>query len=122
MVPNVSYFVLLFLIALAINSVFHAAQLVRDWRQNGMAVIQMGLAFALGAAIAVASGRGVLSELHVLGPGNGVDWLATGLALATGVDNLSILQALGSDAPKPTTEPGAVPQVVEVSGQIRVQR
>jgi hypothetical protein len=69
--------------------------------------------------------HGLLSALHLPGEGP-LDWIVTGLILATGSEQLTTLQALGgaAHAPVPAQAAGVpgVPEVMHVSGQVRVTK
>lgn len=120
-VLGIQYFVFLFLIALIINSVFHAVTIIRDSKANKSPLIQMVVAFVFGVLITLFLGRGVLSALGISPSMSGIEWLVTGLVLAAGSDSLNVLQSLAAES-KPEVEGGAVPETVQVSGQIRVRR
>jgi hypothetical protein len=122
---GISYFVLLLLLVLVINWLFHVHALSSAWRENKRQLLQIGIAFVAGALFAWLSHRGVLSALHILPEGGGLDSLVTGAVIAIGSDNLSLLQTLGGQAGAPQAPSagaagGAIPDVVQVSGQVRL--
>lgn len=122
---GISYFVLLLLMVLMINWLFHVHALGSAWRENKRQLLQMGIAFAAGALFAWFSRHGVLWALHLVPEGGGLDSLVTGAVIAIGSDNLSLLQTLGGHAAAPQAAAaggagGAIPDVVQVSGQVRL--
>ena len=125
---GISYFVLLLLIVLVINWLFHVHALSTAWRENKRQLLQIGIAFVAGALFAWFSGHGVLTALHLLPEGGSLDSLVTGAVIAIGSDNLSLLQTLGGQAGAAHAAApagasgvgGAIPDVVQVSGQVRL--
>lgn len=120
MIADVSYFVLLFLAALIINSAVHIGSLIHD--RKTASLIQLVIAFGVGVALTFGLGHGVLAALNIAPGQTLLDSLVTGLTLAAASDNLNIVQALGADVPQKPAQPGALPDTVQVSGQIKVQR